>query len=73
MRSRSWRRFQAIKSKRKSQTIGKFYQFSKPEKNWKLLGSRASKLGRAKQLGFEYPRKNSQQLIHEQYYLENAS
>ncbi len=30
----------------------------KPEKKWKMVYLRSEKLARAKQLGFEYPRKN---------------
>ena len=30
----------------------------KPEKKWKMVYLRSEKLSRAKQLGFEYPRKN---------------
>lgn len=38
----------------------------KPEKKWKLLYLRSEKLLRARQLGFEYPRKSDRQLALEE-------
>ena len=35
------------------------------EKNWKHVYSRAGKLARARQLGFDYPRKTQQDLLDE--------
>ncbi len=35
----------------------------KPEKNWKMLYLRSEKLFRAKQLGFDYPKKTVRQLL----------
>lgn len=53
-RDRAWRRFQYY-NKGNDSFID---NIDKPEKNWKLLGIRSCKRQRAKQLGFEYPRKN---------------
>jgi len=59
-RSRAWRRF---KSKlNESKGMGSEDKW-KPEKKWKLVYLRSEKLARAKQLGFEYPRKTSRQLL----------
>lgn len=35
----------------------------KPEKKWKMIYLRSEKLIRAKQLGFDYPRKSTRQLL----------
>jgi hypothetical protein len=35
----------------------------KPEKNWKMVYLRSEKLSRAKQLGFDYPKKTVRQLL----------
>jgi len=37
----------------------------KPEKKWKLVYLRSEKLSRAKQLGFEYPRRKIEELAYE--------
>ena len=61
-RNRAWRRFKAHVKKGKGQgSDGKW----KPEKKWKMLYLRSEKLSRAKQLGIEYPRKNSRHLIEQ--------
>ncbi len=59
-RSRAWRRFcDRVKNGKGMGTEDQW----KPEKNWKMLYLRSEKLSRAKQLGFDYPRKNSHQLL----------
>ena len=61
-RNRAWRRFKKLIKKRNGQgTVEKW----KPEKKWKKLYLRSEKLARAKQLGIEYPRKNSRHLIEQ--------
>jgi len=35
----------------------------KGEKNWKYMYSRSNKMHRAKQLGFEYPRRSTRQML----------
>lgn len=59
-RSRAWRRAQA--RKHAEYTAVRPLMF-KPEKNWKLLYTRASKLARARQLGFSYPIRTTRQLL----------
>jgi hypothetical protein len=59
-RGRAWRRLQHRMSKGKSETSLEIF---KPEKKWKMLYLRSEKLKRAKQLGFEYPVKNSRQVL----------
>ncbi|MDH3348670.1 MAG: hypothetical protein OEM02_11315 [Desulfobulbaceae bacterium] len=59
-RNRAWRRFKNHIKRGKGQgTESKW----KPEKKWKMLYLWSGKLARAKQLGIDYPRKNSRQLI----------
>ncbi|WP_063370638.1 hypothetical protein [Pseudoalteromonas luteoviolacea] len=54
-RTRSWRRFKNFINRSKGMGTEKDWR---PEKNWKMVYLRSAKLARAKQLGFEYPRKN---------------
>ncbi len=61
-RNRAWRRFKKLIRKGKGQGTEKKW---KPEKKWKMLYLRSEKLARAKQLGIEYPRKNSRHLIEQ--------
>jgi hypothetical protein len=61
-RSRAWRRFKSRLKKGKGQGTEEKW---KPEKKWKMLYLRSEKLARAKQLGIDYPRKNSRQLIEQ--------
>ncbi|MEZ5590562.1 MAG: hypothetical protein R3F53_07600 [Gammaproteobacteria bacterium] len=59
-RDRAWRRFKdSVNHNRDMGSAGKW----KPEKKWKMVYLRSEKLTRAKQLGFEYPRKNVRQLL----------
>lgn len=59
-RNKAWRRFKnKINSNKGMGSENKL----KSEKNWKMLYLRSCKLARAKQLGFDYPRKNTRQLI----------
>lgn len=53
-RTRAWRRFKGYVNKSNGMGSDKIY---KSIKNWKELGSRSQKILRAKQLGFEYPRR----------------
>ncbi|MDE1464834.1 hypothetical protein [Spartinivicinus poritis] len=60
LRNRAWRRFKnRINSGRGIGTDDCW----KPEKNWKMVYLRSEKLSRARQLGFEYPRKDIRQLL----------
>ncbi|MBV4508370.1 hypothetical protein HU751_026395 [Pseudomonas sp. BW13M1] len=59
-RSRAWRRSQARKHAHHPAVCPQVF---KPEKNWKLLYTRASKLARARQLGFSYPIRSTRQLL----------
>ena len=59
-RTKAWRRFKSkVNEKKGMGTEDK----SKPEKNWKMVYLRSEKLARAKQLGFDYPRKSARQLL----------
>ena len=59
-RTRAWRRTQARKhGNDKAVDPLKF----KPEKNWKLMYTRADKLVRARQLGMSYPIRTTRQLL----------
>lgn len=62
-RNRAWRRFKDYVNNRNGMGSG---TYDKPEKKWKFLYTRKSKLARAKQLGFEYPRKNVRQLLEQE-------
>jgi len=67
-RNRAWRRFKnTIKS---GKGVGRIDQL-KPEKNWKLIYTRSCKLARAKQLGFDYPRKSQRELFDKEFALNN--
>lgn len=57
-RSRAWRRFKDNINK----GMGTEDDW-KPEKKWKMVYLRSEKLIRAKQLGFDYPRKSTRQLL----------
>lgn len=59
-RNRAWRRFKNHLKKRKGQGTEEKW---KPEKKWKMMYLRSEKIARAKQLGIDYPRKISRQLI----------
>lgn len=64
LRGKAWRRFQnKVNSNKGMGSEDKL----KPEKNWKMLYFRSNKLARSKQLGFEYPRKNTRQLLEMEY------
>ena len=59
-RTRAWRRQQARKrGNGKAPDPLKF----KPQKNWKLMYTRADKLVRARQLGMSYPIRTTCQLL----------
>jgi len=55
-RVRAWIRFKSHIKLGKGQGSGSC-NIEKPEKKWKMMYCRSNKLARAKQLGFEYPRK----------------
>ena len=59
-RSRAWRRFKNNINKGKGMGTEDNW---KPEKKWEMVYLRSEKLIRAKQLGFDYPRKNTRQLL----------
>jgi hypothetical protein len=59
-RSRAWRRFYSRVNKGKGMGTKDRW---KPEKNWKMVYLRSEKLSRAKQLGFDYPKKTVRQLL----------
>jgi hypothetical protein len=62
-RNRAWRRFKNKVNLGNGQGSQKQW---KPEKKWKMVYIRTEKLSRAKQLGFEYPRKNTRQLLDQE-------
>ncbi|CAK9889824.1 MULTISPECIES: hypothetical protein [Pseudomonas] len=62
-RTRAWRRSQARKS---GKTKAVHPLVFKPEKNWKLLYTRADKLLRARQLGMSYPIRSTRQLLDQE-------
>lgn len=62
-RTRSWRRAQSRKHKG-HEAIGP--QDFKPEKNWKLMYTRADKLHWARQLGMNYPIRTTRQLLDQE-------
>lgn len=61
-RTRAWRRFK--NNFKKNNGMGSGEEF-KPEKKWKMVYLRSEKLSRAKQLGFEYPRRKIEGLAYE--------
>lgn len=62
-RTRAWRRTQARKCGRDKAV--RPLEF-KPEKNWKLMYTRADKLSRARQLGMSYPIRSTRQLLDQE-------
>ena len=66
-RGKSWRGIDAAKQRRAARTeMFQAERNAEPrEKNWKLLYLRSNKLARARQLGFEYPRKSAREVIDE--------
>jgi len=62
-RTRAWRRSQAHKDASKPLMRLPYQQ---PEKNWKLLYTRAEKLLRARQLGLSYPIRTTRQLLDQE-------
>jgi len=61
-RTRAWRRFKNKLNKSNGMGCDEIF---KPEKKWKLVYLRSEKLSRAKQLGFEYPRRKIDVLAYE--------
>ncbi|MCQ6257386.1 hypothetical protein MA884_12835 [Pseudomonas sp. Q11] len=59
-RTRSWRR---VKSRKHGRHEAVRPQDVRPEKNWKLIYTRADKLQRARQLGMSYPIRTTRQLL----------
>jgi len=59
-RTRAWRRTQARKHGSDKAVRPQTF---KPEKNWKLMYTRADKLARARQLGMSYPIRTTRQLL----------
>lgn len=68
-RNRAWRRFKNTVNN--GNGMGTFDRL-KPEKNWKLMYTRRCKMARAKQLGFDYPRKSQRELYDKEFALNNA-
>lgn len=66
-RGKSWRGTDAAKQRRATRTERlQTEQSDEPrEKNWKHLYLRSNKLARARQLGFDYPRKSTREVINE--------
>jgi hypothetical protein len=62
-RTRAWRRTQA--RKRGNDKAVRPLEF-KPQKNWKLMYTRADKLVRARQLGMSYPIRTIRQLLDQE-------
>ena len=68
-RTRAWRRHKnRVNKQRDMSHVGEMFKL---EKNWKFLYFRSVKLKRAKQLGFEYPRINSRQLLEQEGYFSD--
>ncbi|KIH83759.1 hypothetical protein [Pseudomonas batumici] len=62
-RTRAWRRAQALE--RRDDKAVRPLTF-KPEKNWKLMYTRADKLVRARQLGMSYPIRTTRQWLDQE-------
>ncbi len=60
-RTRAWRRSKTKAKSRKNSV--KREKIWAPEKKWKLMYLRSEKLGRAKQLGTEYPKRTLRQTL----------
>ncbi|MEM8710296.1 MAG: hypothetical protein AAGG01_05050 [Planctomycetota bacterium] len=54
-------RLEAIRLERDARR--RAFEAISPEKNWKLLYIRSNKLARARQLGFDYPRRSKLQFL----------
>ncbi len=71
-RNRAWRRFKKHINKGhdiiSDQNICKY-----SEKNWKMLYGRSEKIIRARQLGFEYPKQTTRQLLDDESPLSEPS
>lgn len=64
-RTRAWRRFKS--SINQGNGMGSNHLW-KPEKKWKMMYLRSEKLARAKQLGFDYPRRNARQPLDKELF-----
>jgi len=62
-RTRAWRRNQARKHGSDKAVRPPTF---KPEKNWKLMYIRSTKLVRARQLGMSYPIRTTRQLLDQE-------
>ncbi len=62
-RARAWRRSQAHKDA--PLTLLRL-PYQRPEKNWKLMYTRAEKLLRERQLGLSYPIRTTRQLLDQE-------
>ena len=62
-RTPSWRRAQSRKHNGREAISPQDF---KPEKNWKLMYTRADKLHRACQLGMSYPIRTTRQLLDQE-------
>lgn len=61
LRNRGWRRFQS--HTHNGRGMGCNEQTYKGEKNWKHMYGRSEKILRAMQLGFDYPKVTTRQLL----------
>lgn len=68
-RGRGWRRAKTRQHNGKGMGGKRWF---KPEKNWKHLYLRSVKIARARQLGFEYPRKYTRQLLEEADHVDDS-
>lgn len=66
-KGKSWRTKDAAKQRKAERSANhRAGRHKEPrEKNWKRLYVRSNKLARARQLGFEYPRKSKREIIDE--------
>jgi len=71
-RNRAWRRFKKYVNTDQSVTS---YQskYKGSEKNWKMMYGRSEKIIRARQLGFEYPKQTTRQLLDDESPLSEPS
>lgn len=61
-RNRAWRRFKKYVNKAQNLTTYQ-HEYKYAEKNWKMMYGRSEKIIRGRQLGFEYPKQTTRQLL----------
>ena len=62
-RNRAWRRFKTKVNRGRGKGSD---EICKPEKKWNMMYLRKNKLARARQLGFDYPRKSGRQFLEQE-------